>query len=195
MAFEGWMIPAVANAFIVVIYGIIAYIMIRGIAGGHQWRSNPIAVATAGVFVSCAVGHGLHLLHVIPPLSILEPAEAAAARAMFSDPRLLVWDGITGVVAIAYFTLRKRLAIVYQGASLNEDVQERQRQASLIQTRIVAGLDDAQAFLDAGDRDAALKRIDHALDEGKDVITMLLGRPGTRTALSPGDLRREAPSD
>lgn len=194
MAFEWWMVAAGANVFMVAIYAGIATIMIRGIHDGHQWRSNPIAVATAAVFVSCTVGHGLHLAHVLPPLSVIEPAEAAAARAMFADWRLIAWDAITAGTAIGYWFLRGRLVAVYGGASLSEDLQERHRQAALIHERVVAGLDQAQAELDAGQREKGLATLAKTLDEGKEVITTLLGKPGVRPPVRPGDLRREAAS-
>lgn len=194
MTFEWWMLAAGANAFMVLIYAWIATIMIRGIQDGHQWRSNPIAVATAGVFVSCTIGHGLHLAHVLPPLSLLQPAEAAAARAMFADWRLIAWDGFTAATAIGYWFLRGRLVAVYAGASLGEDFQERERQAALIHERVVTGLDRAQAQFDAGDRAAGMETLARTLEEGKGVITTLLGKPGVRPPVRPGDLRREVAS-
>lgn len=194
MIFEWWTVAATANVFMVLIYATIAIIMVRGIHDGHQWRSNPVAVATAAVFVSCTIGHGLHLVHVLPPFSTLEPLEAAAARAMFSDPRLIAWDVVTGAMAIGYFFLRKRLAIVYQGASLNEDFLERQNQANLIQSRVIASLDEAQRLFDAGREDEGMRHIELALEEGKDVISTLLAPTRGRGKLNPGDLRRDAAS-
>lgn len=194
MALEWWMVTAGANAFMVLIYAGIAIIMIHGIHQGHQWRTNPIAVATAAVFVSCTIGHGLHLLHVIPPLSTLQPAEAEAARAMFLDPRLLGWDAVTASVAIGYWFMRSRLAVVYNGAALNEDLEERERQAAMLHDRVMSGLERARVELEAGHRDAGLRTLDETLEESKTIITTLLGTPGTRTSLGPGDLRREAPS-
>ena len=188
------MLAAVANAVMVVVYATIAGIMIRGIQAGHQWRSNPIAVATAGVFVSCTIGHGQHLLHVLPPLAQAQPAEASAAAAMFADPALIFWDGVTAAVAIWYFAMRSRLAIVYEGASLCEDLAERQRQAAILHEKVVRGLADAERALDAGQRDAGVRGIEDTLEESKSIITTLLGRAGTRSGMGLGDLRRDLPS-
>lgn len=194
MAFEWWMLTAAANGVMVLVYAGIAILILRGIQQGHQWRTNPIAVATAAVFVSCTIGHGFHLLHVLPPLSTWEPAEAAAARAMFGDPRLLAWDGVTAFVAIAYWLMRSRLPVVYGGASLCEDLEERHRQAALLHERVMSGLTRAQAQFDAGDRDGGLRALDEALQESKGIITTLMGTRGTHTSLGPGDLRRDAAS-
>lgn len=194
MAFEWWTITATANVVMVVVYAWIAAIMIQGIRDGSQWRSNPLAVATAAIFVSCTIGHGLHLLHVLPPFSILDPAAAAAAQATFADWRLLAWDVATAITAIAYWLLRSRLAIVYEGTSLCEDMEERQRQAALLHDRVVEGLDRAKAQLAAGDREGSLRTMTMTLEEGKHVITTLLGPRERRSGLGPGDLRRQAPS-
>lgn len=194
MAFEWWMATAAANVVMVVLYAGIAGLILRGIHEGRQWRTNPIAVATAAVFVSCTIGHGLHLAHVLPPLAALEPAEALAARAMFGDWRLLLWDGVTAGVAIAYWLMRSRLAVVYGGAALCEDLEERHRQAGALHDRVMRGLARAQAQLDAGDRERGLRTLEETLEESKSIITTLLGTRGTGTAMGPGDLRREAAS-
>lgn len=194
MAFEWWMLTAGANAVMIVVYASIAIIITRGLIEGRQWRSNPVAVATAAVFASCTVGHGLHFLHVVPPLSIAEPAEFAAAKAMYSDWRLIVWDAFTAGTAIAFWLLRSRLAVVYNGAALCEDLEERERHAALLHDRVMTGLDKAKAQLAAGDRDAGIRTLDATLEESKTVITTLLGTARTGTALGPGGLRREAAS-
>lgn len=194
MALELWVITAAANAVMVLVYAGIAFFIIRGIAAGGQWRSNPIALATAAVFVSCTVGHGLHLAHVIPPLSLVEPVESAAARTMFGDWRLLAWDVVTAGVAAWYWAIRSRLAIVYQGASLCEDMMERQRQAALLQERVVLGLARAEAELAAGNREAGLQAVDETLEESKGIITTLLGARGSHASLGPGDLKRKSAS-
>ncbi|GEM_PF-3388633 len=194
MSFEWWWITAASNAIMVVIYAVIATIMIRGIQTGHQWRTNPIAVATAAVFVTCTVAHGQHLLHLLPPLAQAEPAQFAAAQAMFNDPALVVWDGFTASVAVWYFLMRSRLVIVYEGAALCEDIAERQRQAALLHEKVVEGLARAERALENGEREAGLRSIEATLEESKTIITTLVGRAGTRAGLGPGDLRRDQPS-
>lgn len=191
---EWWMLAAAANGVMVVLYAAIAYMIIQGLWAGHQWRTNPVAVATAAVFVSCTIGHGLHLAHVLPPWSTLQPAEAAAARAMFADPRLIAWDVFTAGSAIAFWTLRSRLGVVYNGAALCEDLEARERQAAALHDRVMMGIADAQAKLDAGDREGGLRALHDSLEESKAIITTLLGTRGTATSLGPGDLRRGSTS-
>lgn len=194
MAPDWWVITAGANAIMIAVYATIAYLIIRGLNEGRQWRTNPVAVATGAVFVSCTIGHGLHLAHVLPPLSMLEPLEAEAARAMFGDWRLLAWDVFTAGTAIAFYLLRNRLAVVYDGAALCEDLRERERQAAALNDRVMTGIDRARAQLREGDRDGGLRTLSDTLEESKGVITMLLGTRGSRTSLGPGDLQRDAAS-
>lgn len=191
---EWWMFTAAANVVMVTIYAGIAVMIIRGLTEGGQWRSNPIGLATAAVFVSCTIGHGLHLIHVIPPWSVLDPVEAAAGRAMFADWRLITWDVFTAGTAIAFWLLRSRLGVVYNGAALCEDLQERERQAAQLHDRVMTGLQKARADLDAGRREAGLRALDDTLEESKTIITTLLGSRRGGTSLGPGDLRRDAAS-
>lgn len=189
MAFEAWVLTAAANVVIVALYAAISMRILRGVHDGHQWRSNPIAVATAGVFATCAVGHGLHVAHVVPPWSILDPVSAASGVAMFGDWRLIAWDAFTGAVAVWYFVLRNRFAIMYQGASLCEDMTKRQEQARLLRAQLVDGLRAAQASFDAGAREEGIRGLDRTLEQGKDIISTLLGDEA-RARPHPGDLRR-----
>lgn len=189
---ELWWLTAGANAIIVVLYAAISSTIARGLAEG-QWRSNPIAVATAAIFATCAIGHGLHMAHALPPWSLLDPTSASAAIAMFGDWRLIAWDALTGAVAIWYWVLRNRFAIVYQGASLCDDMVSRQRQAEQLRLQLVAGLAEADAAFEAGRRDAGLRALDRTLDQGKTIISTLMGETPKRGRRLV-DLRRRAPT-
>lgn len=195
MAFEWWMVAAGANVVMVVLYAAIAVLILYGIYRGHQWRTNPIALATAAVFVSCTIGHGHHLLHVVPSALTGETAEAVAAgRAMFSDWRLILWDGFTASVAIWYWAMRSRLAIIYSGASLCEDMVERQRHAAVLHENVVAGLSRAWTAIDEGRREEGTKEVAATLEASKNIITTLIGGSSKRSRLAAGDLRREEAS-
>lgn len=191
MAFEWWMVTFGANVVMVASYSVIAYTIIEGIVRGRQWTSNPIAMATAAIFVTCTVGHGGHLVHAAGVWTG-ESAEAVAAmRAVFSDPRLWVWDGITAVVAIWYLTLRNRLPVVVGGAALCADMESRQRDALVLHQGVVSGLERAKASLDAGRREDGAQALGEALESAKGIITKLIGEHGTVAGFSPGDLRRK----
>lgn len=199
-AFEWWMLTAGANGILVLIYGAIAIIMLRGLIQGHQWFSNPIATATFAIFVACTVGHGIHLEHALLPVTVAyvggDPAQvastAAAVQATFADPRLFAWDVFTAGVAIWYWTLRSRFALIFKGAALCEDMAKRQQQALELHDNVVQGLSRAKLALDLGQRDEGEAAIAETLEEAKGIISGLLGREQTGgVRLGAGDLRRK----
>jgi hypothetical protein len=192
------MVTVGANAIMVVIYGLIAIEMLRAIIDGRQLRSNPLLTATAAVFVTCTLGHGAHLAHALLAtpavwgMGVLEPSQAI--RAEFGDPRLLWWDAATAVVAVYFYTLRSRFAIVYRGAALCEDMAKREAQAMEMHDDIVQGLAQAKMALELGDRDEGYRAIEATLASARRIMTDLLGAEESEIALGPGDIRRTAPA-
>lgn len=190
---EWWVVTAGANAIMVVIYALVAIEMIRAIIDGRQLRSNPLLTATAAVFVTCTLGHGAHLAHALVATSAfwgsgsLGPMDAV--RAEFGDPRLLWWDSITALVAIYFYTLRSRFAVVYRGAAFCEDMAQREAQALEMHDNIVQGLAQAKMALDLGDRDEGYRAIDATLVAARRIMTEILGTEGSEIALGPGDIR------
>lgn len=185
-----WTVTAGANAVMVLVYGAIAFIMVRAIVEGRQLFTNPILTATAAIFVVCTLGHGAHLFH-----AVFEPATTtgAAARVSFADPRLLAWDVFTAAVAVWYWTLRTRFAIIFKGAALCEDLAKRQSQAMELHDNVVQGLVRAKLALDMGRRDEGAAAVDETLDASKRIISGLMGGDGSIVRLGAGDLRRKAP--
>lgn len=186
-----WMASAAANVVLVVVYGTIALTMIQGLTRGRQWRSNPLAVATAAIFVACTLGHGAHILEVLLPAFGVSSAATQAARDSFSDPRLLFWDAFTAGVAIWYFTLRSRLQLFFEGAALCADLQERQNQAQALHDDVVQGLAKAKLALELGHREEGRQAIADTLASAKGIITGLLGGKDGPQPIKPGDLRRK----
>lgn len=186
MAFAWWMVAGGANAVMVFVYGWLAMVMLTGLVKGRQWRTNPIATSTAAIFVTCTIGHGVHLLHVALPALGINGAVEEAARVAFLDWRLLAWDLFTAVVAIWYFTLRSRLVLLFEGAALCADLQERQRRAQQLHDDVVQGLVRAKAALDLGRRDEGHAAVSETLHSAREIISGLLGKE----ALQPGGLRR-----
>ena len=191
--FEAWMVTAAANAVMVVVYGLVAIEMLRAIIDGRQLRSNPLLSATAFVFVMCTLGHGDHLARALVAVSPLgNAAAAAAAKASFGDPRLLAWDAFTAVVAVYFYTLRSRFAVVYRGAALCEDMAKREAEALLVHDNIVQGLAQAKLAFDMGRREEGRRALQETLQAARRMMTELLGHEGSEIALGAGDLRREA---
>lgn len=199
MAFEWWMATAGANAVLVVVYGAITVEMINAIVRGRQLLTNPLLTATAAIFVTCTLTHGVHLEHAILAGGGIWGAEGleigAATRAAFADPRLLWWDVATAIVAIGFYTMRSRFAVVYRGAALSEDIAKREAQALELHDNVVQGLSQAKLALDLGRREEGRMAITRTLEASRRIITELLGKEGSEIALGAGDLRREKPAE
>ena len=198
MAFEWWMVTAGANAVIVVIYAMVSVSMISAIIDGRQLRTNPLLTATAAIFVTCTLGHGAHLAHALlatgPVWGVAGDAAANLVRAEFGDPRLLWWDAITALVAIAFYALRSRFAVVYRGAAFCDDLAKRESEALEMHDNIVQGLAQAKMALDLGDREEGYRAIEATLAASRRIMTDLLGTAGSELELGPGDIRRHGPA-
>lgn len=190
MAVELWMVGAGANVTLAIVYGAISLIMLQGLVRGRQWFTNPLATATAGIFVTCTLGHGLHAFHTLEPSLGFGHATGAAARTAMASPLLLSWDVLTAVVAVWYFTLRSRLQLIFEGAALCEDLEERHAKAQELHDNVVQGLVQAKLALDLGRREEGERAIAETLESAKSIITGLLG-DARKAPLGPGDLRRE----
>jgi hypothetical protein len=191
--FEMWMVTAVANAVMVMIYGLMSVGMIRAIIDGAQLRSNPLLTATAAVFITCTLGHGAHLMHGLFATAMFwgdAEGAAAAVRAKFGDPRLLYWDSFTALTAIYFFTLRSRMAIVYRGAALCEDMEQREAQALALHDDIVQALTEAKLAMETGHKKESRAAVERSLAASRQMITDLLGAEGSENELGPGRLRR-----
>lgn len=194
MSFDWWVVTTAANVMVAIIYGTISYTMIREAVLGRQWVENPLLSATVAIFVTCTIGHGLHAGHAL--LASWESGEHAmgighATRATFVDGRLLIWDSLTALVALWYWGLRARFAILFHGAALCEDMAKRQQEASDLHDNVVQGLAQAKLVLDLGQREEGRQVIAETLAAAKRISSGLLGERGTDLVyLEAGDLRR-----
>ncbi|MCW2608270.1 MAG: hypothetical protein JWO60_2963 [Frankiales bacterium] len=115
------------NTVIAVAYLAIFWTIARNVlVVDSQWRSNPLAVATAAIFFSCGVGHGLHATHLV---------EHGSDATLLFDPHVVAWDLTTAFVATWYWSLRNGLAALGTGGQLFEDarIQERAQLAEVLQ--------------------------------------------------------------
>ncbi|GIF12965.1 PAS domain S-box protein [Actinoplanes teichomyceticus] len=115
------------NLVIMVAYAAItAAIMVPVIRAG-QLRSNKLATATALIFFSCSVGHGLHALAAL----------FAATRASvghlehLANPDWIwtsaLWDTLTATVAVYYWTLRRSYGVLLGKGAIYVDPWSRNR--------------------------------------------------------------------
>ncbi len=122
-----WQLTALANAVILAAYLAISFAIGRGLWRARQWRNNPLGVATASIFFSCAVHHGSHTVHLMLPYLGSDMHAGMAMRMAFGmDFHAAGWDTVTAVLAVWYWTLRGRFPALVRGAALFEDLRLRQ---------------------------------------------------------------------
>jgi len=121
-----WQLTALANAIILVAYLAISFAIGRGLWQSRQWRNNPLGLATAAIFFSCAVHHGSHTVHLLLPYFGGEMHAGMAMRHAFGSFSIAGWDLVTAALAVWYWTLRGRFPALVRGAAVFEDLRLRQ---------------------------------------------------------------------
>ena len=189
-----WIVAAVGNGVILAAYLAISLTIARGLTKSGQWSSNPLGVATAAIFFTCAVHHGSHPFHMLLPYVGLEEHTGLPMREAFDDWHVSSWDVVTAAVGVWYWSLRSRFPALVRGAALFEDVRQRQRQALEINDNVVQGLAVAQYSLEAGDQARAREAIEVALRSSRQIMGELLVDDRSELCLGLEDLTREKPA-
>jgi PAS domain S-box-containing protein len=104
------------NTVIMLAYAAIMVAILVPVARAGQLRTNKLAVATALIFFSCAVGHGLHALGSARGL--------AHFQHLASSPwawTTALWDVCTAVVGIYYWTLRRGYGVLLDKGAIYPD--------------------------------------------------------------------------
>jgi PAS domain S-box-containing protein len=110
------------NLIIMVAYAAIMVAIVVPVTRAGQLRSNKLAGATALIFFSCAVGHGLHALMAVNELS----HDDRMAMTAVTWPSA-IWDAITAVAGVYYWTLRRGYGILLgNGAMYVDPASQRQ---------------------------------------------------------------------
>ncbi|HYY12229.1 MAG TPA: hypothetical protein VE781_14930 [Kineosporiaceae bacterium] len=184
-----WIVGLAGNAVIAAAYLSIATVIARALVRSGQVRSNPLAAATAAIFVTCAVHHGSHTVHMAMPWLGVDTAKGVAMRASY-DASMAAWDVLSAAVGVHYWSLRRSYAPLMRGAKLFEDLRQREQQALELNDNVLQGLVVAKLALDLGQHDRARAALETSIASASDIITDLLG-PERRPA-SAGLLRSSA---
>ena len=171
---EPWVIGMICNGIIAVAYLLISLAITVPLARSGQLRSNPLGAATASIFFSCAVHHGIHSVHMaLPSLGIDDPQGYAMREAW--DWPLSLWDVVGAVVGVYYWTLRRNYSSLMEGAQLFQDLRQREQQALELNDTVLQGLVVAKMALDLDDTKRAQESLAVSIDSASRIITDLLG--------------------
>jgi diguanylate cyclase (GGDEF)-like protein len=149
----GWTLVVILNGTITWCYLLIAYIILRGLVTTHQVRTNPLALATAAIFLSCAVHHGEHAAH------LLLASEYSDLRGALGAPHDVAVDAVGAAIALIYLSLRRRYGALLRTPAMFED---QVRRAAALQLEAIAYTD---ALTGLANR-AALQRLVDTLETG-----------------------------
>lgn len=182
---ELWHVALFANVAVAIAYAAIATRVFGAVHATGQWRTNPLAVATGAIFLTCAAGHAGHAEH------LLLPSTAGDARVVW-DWHFIAIDLVTAAVGLRYWMLRRSFGALVRGASLFEDVAVRRREAFDIQDGVVQQLATAKMAFELGDHRAGLAALEAGLTASRGLVQDRSG--GSRTQARAGELRREVAS-
>jgi PAS domain S-box-containing protein len=130
-------VATLANAVIAGTYLAISIAIGRGLWRSRQWRSNRLGTATAAIFFTCAVGHGLYAVACATVAGTAHqhgPGTGADVGYGYgygygrfdADVLSAVWGLSTAMVGVWYWTLRGRFPALVRGAAVFEDLRPRQ---------------------------------------------------------------------
>lgn len=175
---ESWVIGMISNGIIAVAYLLICLAIVVPLARSRQLRTNPLGAATASIFFSCAVHHGIHSLHMLLPTFDIDTERGLAMRAAWHWP-LSIWDVVGAVVALYYWSLRRSYSSLMEGAQLFQDLRQREQQALELNDTVLQGLVVAKMALDLDDTKRAHESLSVSIDSASRIITDLLGSSAT----------------
>jgi hypothetical protein len=172
-----WQIAMVCNTGIAVAYLLICLAIVVPLAKSNQLRSNPLGAATAAIFLTCAVHHGSHAVHMLLPSLGIDDDQGLAMRVAWGWP-LTIWDCVGLVVALYYWTLRRNYSSLMRGAQLFEDLRKREQQALELNDSVLQGLVVAKMALDLNDTAKANAALTTSIESASRIITDLIGTEG-----------------
>jgi hypothetical protein len=169
-----WMLGAACNAVIAAAYFMIVYAIAHPLVKSRQLRSNAMGAATAAIFLTCAVHHGAHVVHMLMPYAGVDIEQGHAMRAAWG-PELALWDLVGAAVATYYWTLRGGFGPSGDSPQLFKDQHEREQRALELNDAVLQGMVVARMALDLGERRRGLSALDGSIEAASRMITELIG--------------------
>jgi hypothetical protein len=169
-----WMLGAACNAVISVAYFMICYAIARPLVISRQLTTNALGAATAAIFLTCAVHHGAHFVHMLMPYTGVDMVQGMAMRKAWG-PGLALWDLVGAVVGVYYWTLRGGFGANTSSPQLFKDQVEREQRALELNDAVLQGMVVARMALDLGERKRGMAALDSSIASASQMITDLLG--------------------
>jgi hypothetical protein len=171
---QWWMLGAASNGVIAVAYFMISFVITRGLLKGGQLGSNRLGAATAAIFLSCAVHHGAHMVHMLMPYAGVDLHQGLAMRAAWG-PQLAFWDLLSAVIGVYYWTLRGGFSSVGASPQLFADQHEREQRALELNDAVLQGMVVARMAFDLNEPQRAMNALDGSIAAASKMITELIG--------------------
>jgi len=171
---QWWMLGAASNGVIAISYFMISFTITRGLLKSGQLSTNRLGAATAAIFLSCAVHHGAHMVHMLMPYTGVDLQQGLAMRAAWG-PQLAFWDMLSAGIGVYYWTLRGGFGSVGASPQLFADQHEREQQALELNDAVLQGMVVARMAFDLNEPDRALKALDGSISAASRMITGLIG--------------------
>jgi hypothetical protein len=168
------MLGAVCNGIIAIAYFMISYAIVRPLVASRQLRTNALGAATAAIFLTCAVHHGAHVVHMLMPYAGVDLQQGLAMRDAWG-PGLALWDLVGAVVASYYWTLRGGFSGESESPQLFKDQAEREQRSLELNDAVLQGMVVARMALDLGERKRGLDALDSSIAAASRMITELIG--------------------
>lgn len=187
-----WQLGLAGNLVVMALYAAIAWSIGRPLVATGQLRTNRLGVATAVIFATCAIGHGVHAFHLFGPTIGVDAHVGDHARGAM-EWHLVVVDAITASVAVVYWRMRRSYASFIHGAKLFDDLEERKRAALEINDEIIQRLVVAQMAIEGGDDKKASDMIRRCVRSAQSIVTEILVESDISEPLATGKIIRSEP--
>lgn len=110
-----------ANLVIMVAYAAITVAIAVPVTRAEQLQTNKLATATAMIFFSCSLGHGLHALMAVRAATTAAAMDHAPAGTSDAFMMSAGWDVATAIVGVYYWTLRRTYGVLLSRGAIYVD--------------------------------------------------------------------------
>ena len=145
----GWQLAAGLNLSIAIAYVAIGYLIFLGLKRTNQLRTNKLALATGTIFITCAIHHAHHGIHLLGLIGHHSAYDLGVVRSTMGGVHSVAIDLLGAVVAFVYLGLRRSYVALLHTPAMFEDavrVEAEQRLSKLAYTDALTGCANRTAY-------------------------------------------------